>query len=187
MGARTYWRAPIPPTVAADSTAFTSTSTADVAFAQPTIVPSGLYEIGTRLVLTCSGQYTSTSATPTLGIGFYAGGSAAGVVLASAAALAISASATAWPFIMRYQGVIRSLSTAVPAAGTIVGQGELLFGSSLTAFTFTAIPATAAARTASLYTQGTLQQMALTVGGIWSSATGSPTLTINDFTAELIG
>jgi hypothetical protein len=185
MGARTYWCAPLPPMVAADSTAFTGTALADVVIAPTTNVPADLLEIGTRVRLYAAGQYTSTSATPTLGIGFYYGG-IAGVELGAAAALPILSTATAWPFIMEYQGVIRTLG----ATGTIVGQGKLFFGFSLTSFgqtsavpTIRAIPETAAKRTATI---DTTARKALTVGAVWSVATGSPTLTVNDFLAEII-
>jgi hypothetical protein len=187
MGARSYWCAPLPPLVAADSTAFTGTSPADVVIAPTTNVPPDLLEIGTRVRLWAAGEYTSTSATPTLGIGFYYGGASGGVALANATALPITATATAWPWIMDYQGVIRTTGSS----GTIKGVGRLFFGFSLTGYgqtsavpTIRAIPETQAARTATI---DTTTRKALTVGAAWSVATGSPTLTVYDFLAEIVG
>ena len=182
MGARTYFAAPLPPMVAADSTAFTGTALADVIIAPTTNAPPDLLEIGTRVRLWAAGQHTSTSATPTLGIGFYYGGASGGVALAATATtVAISASATAWPFQMFYQGVIRTTGTS----GTIVGQGGFKLGASLTTWVAEIpIPVTAAARTATI---DTTARKALTVGAVWSVATGAPTLTVNDFFVELLG
>ena len=84
---------------------------------------------GSRLSLRATGELTSTSSTPTVVLGFYIGsvGQAIGskAVIAATTTLAISASATAWPFIMEYDGTLRTESSS---AGVIHGQGIVFSG-----------------------------------------------------------
>jgi hypothetical protein len=184
MAARNYWVAPLPPLNYADGSPFTGLSLLDVSPVPPRTVGAapaqGGPEQGTGLRLRAFGEYTSTSATPTLTLGFYWGG-VAGIALAGAAGLAVSASAVAWPWYMEYEGEFRQLG----ASGQIRGSGKLWMPTSLTAYgTATAIPATAAAR---LLTVSTAVPQAVTVGAVWSSATGTPSLTCYRLSVEMIG
>jgi len=145
------------------------------------------------LRITANGEYTSTSATPTLVLGFYV--SAPGTAIGSATALcttttmAISASATAWPFMMKYEGTIRALSTGSSANGTIHGQGWTMLAATSSGLTAAMsvfpMPITAAARTVSTIT--TTQNNQFDVGVTLSSTTGSPSVTITDFNVEIMG
>lgn len=122
-------------------------------------------------------------------LGFYIGsvGQAIGskTVIAASAALAISASATAWPFILEYDGTLRTLSSS---AGVIHGQG-IAFSWVNVGLTGTGVPnpmpVTAAARTVS--TLNTSQVNEIDVGVTLSSTTGSPSVTVTDLWAELSG
>jgi hypothetical protein len=182
MGARTYWVAPVPPLNYADGSAFTGLSLLDVspgALLTPRQVPALVPELGTTMRIKAHGQYTSTSATPTLTLGVYWGG-VAGVALASAATLAASASGTAWPWLLEYEGEFRALGSS----GSIQGIGVLYWPTSLTAWAEQPIPQTAAAR---LVTVNTGAAQPVTIGAVWSSATGSPSLTCNHLSVELLG
>ena len=142
---------------------------------------------GGRIIIEAQLEHTSTSATPTLTLGLYIGsqGQAIGskTVLAVSSALAISASAAAWPIMLYYSARIK---TTGPSAGAIYGQGWIKQGSSLTAFNSPVpLPITAALRTVS--TLNTDQTNELDFGITLSSTTGSPSVTVTDFAAEYSG
>jgi hypothetical protein len=156
---------------------------------QAPVIPGGVIEAGMRLRLKAFGELTSTSATPTVVLGFYIGavggaiGSAA--VICASATLAISASATAWPFQMEYEGEFRNLGGS---AGSIHGQGkvESWFNVGLTGDgTTNPMPTTAAARTVS--TLNTYQNNQIDVGVTLSVTTGSPSVTVTDVFFDLTG
>lgn len=140
-----------------------------------------------RLIIEAQLEHSSGSATPTLTLGLYMGsvGQAIGskTLLAATSALALSASAAAWPIMVYYSGRFRTLS---PSAGVIYGQGWVKQGSSLTAFSATVpFPITAALRTVS--TLNTDQVNEVDLGITLSSTTGSPSVTLTDFSAEYSG
>jgi hypothetical protein len=175
---RQYWVAPIPPFHTTDGTALASSTTlTDVSPTPPIVLPANTLEQGMEIELAAFGQF-STTATPTLLLGFYYGG-VAGVALAASTAITTGTTAAAWPFKMRYRGIVRSVGTA----GSIVGQGELLLGTSLIAFSARAIPETAAARTVAI---DTTAAKAVTVGAQWGTSSASNTLTLNDISLKLI-
>jgi hypothetical protein len=148
-----------------------------------------VYLPGARLSIKAHGEITSTSATPTCALGFYMGsvGQAIGskTAIAVSAALAISASAVAWPFDVEYDGTFRALS---PSAGAIHGMGIVTWWGNV-GLTGTGtpnpMPTTAAARTVS--TLNTDQFNEIDFGITLSSTTGTPSVTITDFWAELSG
>lgn len=150
------------------------------------IIPGGVLIPGSKLFLEADLELTSTSATPTVVLGFYIGAVAGAIgsatVIAVTGSLAISASETAWPITIRYKGTIRTLSGS---AGVIQGTGEVLNPTSLTAWTSAPFPATAAARTVS--TLNTQQNNQLDVGITLSATTGSPSVTCTGFYAEVRG
>lgn len=182
------WRFPLFPLQSAAGTAITAASLTASGIADlPQLPPIAVS--GSRLVIKATGEITSTSATPTCILGFYIGsiGQAIGskTAIAVSAALGISASATSWPFIMEYDGTLRTLSSS---AGVIHGQGttEWWGNVGLTgAATVNPMPTTAAARTVS--TLNTSQVNEIDVGVTLSSTTGTPSVTITDLWAELSG
>jgi len=178
-----YPPAPLSPVAGTPVTAAALTAGTPV---PPPIIPGGALLPGSKLRIEADLEMTSTSATPTLTIGFYIGsvGGAIGsaTVLVVSAANALTASTTAWPITLRYKGTIRTLS---PSAGVIQGTAELLYSTSLTAWATTPLPQTAAARTVS--TLNTQQNNQLDVGITLSATTGSPSITCTGFYAEVLG
>lgn len=180
------WSAPVPPLSAAAGTAVTAAALTAATPSPAPFIPAGWIQSGSRLILEADLEMTSSSATPTLTIGFYVGGVGGAIgsatVLVVSAANALSASAASWPIKLRYTGTIRTLS---PSAGVIQGTAELLYSTSLTAWASTPLPQTAAARTVS--TLNTQQANQLDVGVTLSSTTGSPSVTCTGFYAQLLG
>jgi hypothetical protein len=178
-----------------DVSAGTPVSAAALTAATPLPAPVSppIQLAGTQVRLDANGEFTSGSSTPTLELGFYAGapGTAIGseVVLCATTTLALPASATAWPFTMKYIGTIRTLATGSSANGVIHGSGWVAFAGASTglssAMTINPMPVTAAARTLStLPTNGNLQ---FDVGVTLSATTGTPSVTITDFCVEILG
>lgn len=186
MPAGMYWSSPVPPMAFSDGPAGTAASLNDITplplrnLGAVTPVP------GTCIRINACGSITSTSATPTVVLGLYLGtqgsiGSA--VVLAATGALAISASASSWPWIMDWEGEVRAIGTA----GSVYGQGQCMWGgnsglaSDSPNFPF---PITAALRTVTVNFVTTCQLM---VGATLSSATGTPSVTCNHVSMEISG
>lgn len=175
---RQYWVAPIPPMHTADGAAYaTSVTLTDVSPTPNITLPANFLEGGSEVELWAQGQFSNT-ATPTLLLGFYYGG-VAGVALAASSAITTTTGATAWPWMMHYRGVVRTAG----ATGSIVGQGWLMLGTSLTAVALSAIPVTAAARTVTI---DTTTAKTLTVGAQWGTSSGSNTLSCNDISVKSI-
>lgn len=175
---RQYWSATIPPFASVDGTALASSaSLTDISVAPQITLPANVLEVGMKLQLEAFGQFTNTS-TPTLLLGFYYG-AVAGSALAASSAVTTTTGATAWPWMLRYRGQVR----AVGSSGSIVGQGELLLGTALTAFTVRPIPEVAASRTVAI---DTTAAKSLTVGAQWGTSNASNTITLNDFTVTLL-
>lgn len=175
---RQYWEAQIGPIHVADGTALASSTTlTDVSPLPPVVLPANTLEIGSEIQITAEGQFSNTS-TPTLLLGFYYG-AVAGAALAASSAITTTTGATAWPWQMVYRGRVRSAGTA----GSIVGQGRLYLGTSLTAFALSAIPVTAAARTVAI---DTTTAKSITVGAQWGTSSASNTLTCTRIAVELL-
>ena len=161
----------------ADGTAYnTSVTLTDVSRAPQKQFAAYSFEEGVEIELRAWGQF-STTGTPTLLLGFYYGG-VAGVALGATAATTTGSGAAAWPWILEYHGRIRVVGTS----GSIVGQGRLALGTSLTAFSMVALPATAAARTV---TVDTTIVKTITVGAQWGTSSASNTLTCNDLSIRI--
>lgn len=181
----TIWSAPVPPLNAVSGTAVTAAALTAGTPPPAPIIPMGTLDVGSIIELEARLEATTTG-TPTLIMGFYIGavGGAIGsaVPIAVTPAMAMTASFAAWPILLRYKGVIRTLS---PTAAVIHGTGELLWPSGLTAWASSPYPATAAARTVS--NLNTQQNNQLDVGLTLSTVTGAPTVTVTDFHAEVHG
>jgi hypothetical protein len=189
----TLWAFPLQPQQNAAGTAVTAAAlTSGLIGTEFPVLPGGIYQPGARLRLRAHGEITSTSATPTCTLGFYFGALAAAIgsetAICATTGLAISASAVAWPFTMVYNGTFRSLATGVSANGVLHGHGEVHWWGNVGltgAASLNPMPITAAARTVSTFnTQAATQ---IDVGITLSSVTGTPSVTITDFFAELIG
>lgn len=172
-----FFVTPLGPFHNASGTAYANSVTlTDVTPAPQITLPGLTLGIGSEIEVRGTGTF-STTVTPTLLLGIYFGG-VAGVALAASSAIT-TGTATSWPFILEYRGVVRSIGTG----GQIVGSGWLFLGTSLTAFTVRPIPETFAARTATI---DTTVAKAITVGAQWGTASASNTLTCDDISVKLI-
>ena len=175
---RQYWVAPIGPlAVGPDVAQNTFTTLKDISIVPQVTLPANALEVGSELELQASGEFSTTGA-PTLLLGFYYGGTA-GVALAASAAITTGTGAAAWPWVMRWRGVVRSIGTS----GTIKGQGILDLGTSLTAFAVSPIPITQALRTVTI---DTTVAKAVTVGAAWGTSSVSNSVTCYDISAKLV-
>lgn len=173
---RLYYIAPIPPLHVTDGTALAnSTTLTDISTAPQIQLPAMFLEQGTGVEILASGQF-STTATPTLLVGAYYG-AVAGVALAASAAIT-TGTATAWPWMYYYKGRVR----AAGATGSIVGQGRLYLGTSLTVMSVNAAPATAAVRTVAI---DTTTAKTITIGAQWNAASASNTITCNEIEVRI--
>lgn len=175
---RQYWRSPVGPLHIASGTALASSTTlTDISTLPPIVIPGNQFDFGATVNLRACGPF-STTGTPTLLLGFYLGG-VAGTALAASAAITTGTGAAAWPWILEWQGRIRALGTS----GSIVGQGKLYLGTSLTAFSVNAIPITQALRTV---TWDTTAAKSITVGAQWGTSSASNTVTCDEISLELL-
>lgn len=107
-------------------------------------------KIGTKIVVEAVGEF-STTGTPTLQIGGIYGatpGAAGGTAFGQSGTITTGSGAASWPWHYRFNGII----TAVGSSGVLYGSGILDLGTSLTAFTPSAAPTTAAARSVTINT-----------------------------------
>lgn len=173
---RQYWRGPIPPLQRVAGAALaSSTALTDISPLPPNVIPANMLEEGCELIVEASGFF-STTATPTLLLGFYLGG-IAGVALAASPAIT-TGTATAWPWRMRYKGRVR----AIGSAGSIVGYGTLELGTALTTLAVSPIPTVAASRTVAI---DTTAAKSVTVGAQWGASSASNTITCDEILVEL--
>lgn len=195
MGNRTYWSAPVAPLGIASASPAISTTITDCS-PQQTVLQGNQLEIGTRIRLRAYGEYTATSATPTLIIGFYM--NQLGVALTTTpaalgamAAVAVNASAVAWPWMAEYEGQVRAVtSPAIGSVAQVYGEGKVFLPASLTQFQAPfAMPATAAARTVAQTATGLVTniQQYVAVATTWSTVTGVTSFTCDELTLELLG
>lgn len=168
-----YWATPLPPFHPAIGASFgTFTTLQDVSPTPRPMIFGGQLRIQSKIHCVASG-YFSTTATPTLQLTFYYGTTA--VALAASGAIT-TGTATLWPWIMEYWGTV----VAVGATGSIVGQGYLKLGTSLTAFADSAIPVTDAARTVAI---DTTINKEIGVGAAYSASSASNLVRVNDLRA----
>jgi hypothetical protein len=172
------WVAALGPFVPSSGTALASSTTlSDISPAPSIPLPANLFQfVGQEIEIHAFGSF-STTGTPTLLIGAYYGG-VAGAALAASAATTTGTGAAAWSWQLYYRGQIRTLGSS----GSIVGQGRLYLGTSLTAASVIPIPATAAARTVTI---DTTAAKTLTIGAQWGTSSASNTITCDDISVKL--
>ena len=146
-----YLTSPVGPFASAVGAAFgTFTARQDVSPQPvPVILPNALH-LGSKIKIEAEGEI-STTATPTCVFGVYLGTNVAPPapvsILAETGALSF-ATAAAWAWRLEYRGIVVGLGTA----GSIVGMGQIEFGTSLTATTSAPLPITQALRTVAIDT-----------------------------------
>lgn len=190
----TSWSAPAMPMNAAALTPALTAVLQDITPAETLILP-GQLNAGTRVRLFANGEFTTTSATPTVTMGFYMNqaGTAIGTTPANlmvSAANAVGASSTAWPWRMSWYGRVLTVTQAdSSASASMYGTGEVWWPTSLTAWTNVFYPTTAAARTISQTATGlsTATAQKIMVGMTLSTTTGVTSFTCQEFTCELLG
>jgi hypothetical protein len=103
----------------------------------------------------------------------------AGVAIGQSGAITTGTTPTAWPWHIKYVGLV----TAIGTSGVLYGQGVLDLGTSLTAFAASAAPVTAAARSATIDT--TVSKL-WGVGAAWGASAAGNTITVDSFTAKIV-
>jgi hypothetical protein len=192
----TIWRYPLQPTqnaanAAATGAIGTTLQSALIGAPIPQLPP--VFQPGARLTLEANLEYTTTSATPTLILGFYIG--SVGQAITSKTAIAVTSTmatlstATAWPVYVYWTGTIRAVG---PTSGTLHGSGYTIMPQTIASYTSTSavanwwtMPITQALRTVS--TLNFNQTNEIDFGVTWSSNTGTPTITVTDYFCELSG
>jgi hypothetical protein len=162
--------------ISSGSALASSTTLTDISPTPNLTLPANFLQVGSGLRLTAAGFFSNTS-TPTLLLGFYYGG-VAGTALAATGATTTTTGATSWPWILEWEGVVRT----VGSSGTIMGNGKLFLGTSLTVFAPIPIPATAIATV----TIDTTTAKAITVGAQWGTNSASNTTTCTKLIVESI-
>jgi hypothetical protein len=143
----------------------------------PRILP-GMVRAGSVIKIEAEGEWSCTTGSPTLNLGLYHGthtGETTPPVMttdiALSSAMACGASAlTAMPWRMEWRGKV----TKTGSAGSMIGHGDLEFGTSLTAFTDVPIPITAALRTVAI---DFTTDRAIGVSGTWSASNAANSIT----------
>lgn len=173
------WVTPVGPFHSSDGTALASSVTLTDISPTPNITLPGNWAefAGKEIELRATGVF-STTATPTLLLGFYYGG-VAGVALAATSAITTGTGAANWQWQLEYRGVVRSIGSS----GSIVGCGVVRLGTSLTAFTVRPIPETFAGQTVTIDTS---TAKAITVGAQWGASSASNTITCRDLSVKLV-
>lgn len=138
------------------------------------VIPAGKLRLGSKLLLRACGEYATTG-TPNLTWGFWFGTRALTITgdIALSSVITTPSGAAAFPWEMEWEGIC----TAVGTAGTLVGQGHLKQGTSLTAYSVFPIPITQALRTVASF--DTTIERAVGVSATYSASSSSNTITVN--------
>jgi hypothetical protein len=175
---RLYLSAPKGPISTVDGTPNATATLADISPIRA-FDPDDL-ELGTLVRIVARGEYTCGSTATNATLGIYFGGASANKPLAGVTAQAMTVSQTSIPWLMFYEGEIR----AVGSAGSIKGNGFLVWPSSLTANAVLNIPSTLALRTVAI---DTTTRQPVTVAGSVSQVTGAPTIVAYSLSLETLG
>jgi hypothetical protein len=169
------WESLLTNPIGAAGTAYASSNTiTDVSPSPGLQLPANL--LGVNSVITVESWLSaSNTATPTLLLGVYYGG-VAGVALAATSAITTTTAMTAWPWRIRYKGIVRTTGTT----GTIIGGGDVWVPTSLTAGAWRPIPETAFAAV----TIDTTVAKTVTIGATWGTNSASNTLTVQGMFAS---
>lgn len=163
----------------------TFTTAKDVSPVPLSVTYGNELRLGSKVELEAWGEYSGTTGN-TMQLGFAYGITSAGgllstgITIAAGALTAVGTSPAAWPWHMRWGGIVTSTGTA----GVIYGSGVLDLGSSLTAFTTSAIPQTAAARSVTGF--DTTVQKAWSVFGQWGTSAAGNIIIVDVFNAKVV-
>lgn len=171
-----YLVQPVGPFAAAARSTGSFTTKQDVTPASLPTILSGTLRPEASIVIEAWGAF-STTGTPTLRLGLWQGTEAAVIAgdIAISGPIVTPSGAVAWPWEMKWQGIC----TNIGVAGSLLGQGKLMMGSSLTAFNAPVpIPVTELLRTSTI---NTTINRTLGVSAEWSAASASNVVTVNGF------
>lgn len=174
-----YWEILLnaPPSAGPGTAYSTSVTLTDVSPAPQYSLPAGSLQPGSVLRWSAFGVF-STTGTPTLLLGFYYGGVAGALPLATTGAVTTGTTLTNVPFRIQAETVVRTNG----AAGTAMTQGAAWLGTSVSAWSTLPIPNTALATVAI----DTTTAKQLTLGAQWGTNSASNTLTCHSFLVELL-
>jgi hypothetical protein len=178
-----YLTEPVGPFHTAARAVNTFTTQQDVSPAPVPVIPGGKLRAGSKLFIKAQGDYSSlTGASITLG--FWWGTRAlvrvGDIVLAPA--FTTGTTPAAWPWWMEWEGICLTPG----ATGTLLGQGNIQWGSSLTAWNAAVpIPQTAAARTTAATFNTTIEN-AIGVEATWGASSASNQITVNDLRVSIL-
>lgn len=164
---------PFPTAAGAAFASFTTKKSID-ALPVPTI-PAGKLRRGSKLLVSARGEF-STTATPTINLGFWVGTRALSITtdLALSGTITTGTGAAAWPWEMYWEGMLNS---DPGTTATLLGHGRLYLGTSLTAYAISTIPITQALRTV---TVDTTIERTIGVSGTWGTSSASNSVTVYD-------
>jgi len=169
-----YLTEPVGPFHQAVGAAFgTFTTRQDVSPVDLPTIPGQKLRKGSKIICESRGEF-STTGTPTLVLGYYIGtvAGAITIALAESSVITTGSGAAAWPWSLSWMGIVVGTGTS----GSIVGEGYLDLGTSLTATSRTQIPITAALRTVAI---DTTIARAIGVCATWSASSASNTVRTN--------
>lgn len=181
-----YITTPVGPFHSAVGASFgTFTTRQDVSPTPVPVIPANQLRPGSQVRIFASGE-CSTTATPTLVLGFYVGtgvGASGGpaaitTVLAETAAISL-ATAAAWPWRLELELLVTALGTA----GSVNSMGNGEMPTAIGAFSSVALPITQALRTVAL---NTAVPNAVGVCATYSASSASNTVRVNKLTAQLL-
>ncbi len=140
------------------------------------VVPAGRMKLNTFLYIMAAGDYSSlTGAALTLGFWFGTRAEAITGDIALSSVITTGTTPAAWPWEMQWMGW---LNTDPGTTATLIGQGNLIYGSSLTAYNAAVpIPITAALRTTGAF--DTTIDRAIGVSATWGASSASNQITVN--------
>lgn len=178
-----YLLTPIAPVHTVDGAAFTTFTTfQDISPAGQMVVYPPDLVVSKEIWLDADGEFSNTG-TPTLSIGFWingAAGAAPTTILAQSSAITTASAVTGVPWQAWWRGRIR----ATGPTGSIVGQGGLRLGSSLTVFnTDVPIPVSKALRTVA---PDLSVARAVGVGAAWGTSNAANSITVNRLSGVLV-
>jgi len=172
-----YLAEPVGPFPTAASAAFNTFTTKQnvTTLGNVPVIPAGKMRAGSKLWIRAIGNF-STTATPTLSLGFWFGTRALAMTIdiAISTAITTASGAAAFPWMMEWEG----FCTKADVSGTVLGQGRLYLGTALTTFaTPVPIPLTQALRTVAV---DTTIERAVGVSAAYSASSSSNQVQVDD-------
>lgn len=169
-----YLSEPVGPFATASGSAFASFTTKKSVDPLPIpVIPAGKLRLGSKILIRANGEY-STTGTPNFTWGLWFGTRALSITgdIALSSVIATPSGAAAFPWTLEWEGICNAVGTS----GTLLGQGTLVQGTSLTATSTFPIPITQALRTVSSF--DTTIERAIGVSGTWGTNSASNSVTV---------